>query len=242
MKLSGELGTALRCSMEQIIYEDKNIIVFHKPAGMLVQSDRSFDVDVVSSLMTYLAEKGEKPEIFVINRLDRPVSGLVLLAKNKKFAAALSQELQNGAINKEYYAVVCGSMPQKKGMLTDYLLKDARNNISEVVDSKIKGAKEAKLEYEVISSKNIPWNGGMQEVSLVKIHLITGRHHQIRVQFASRGVPLLGDARYNKQQENRGGWQNISLCSCKLEFLGQTFEIKPKGDGFEYFKEELETI
>ncbi|MDD6573363.1 MAG: RNA pseudouridine synthase, partial [Thermoflexaceae bacterium] len=180
--------------MEQIIYEDKNIIVFHKPAGMLVQSDRSFDVDVVSSLMTYLAEKGEKPEIFVINRLDRPVSGLVLLAKNKKFAAALSQELQNGAINKEYYAVVCGSMPQKKGMLTDYLLKDARNNISEVVDSKIKGAKEAKLEYEVISSKNIPWNGGMQEVSLVKIHLITGRHHQIRVQFASRGVPLLGDA------------------------------------------------
>lgn len=225
--------------MEHIIYEDNNVIVFNKPAGMLIQSDRSFDVDVVSALKTYLAEKGEPTEISVINRLDRPVNGLVLLAKNKESAARLSRELQNGGINKEYYAVICGVIPQKKGMFTDYLLKDAKTNTSRIVSYGVKGAKEARLEYEVIADKKIICEE--QEVSLVKIHLVTGRHHQIRVQFAGRGFPLLGDTKYNLGQQKKV-WQNVALCSYKLEFQGKVFQIKPSGEGFEYFEKELETI
>lgn len=228
--------------MKSIIYEDNNIIIYHKPAGMLVQSDRSFDVDLVSSLKTYLVEKGEKAELSVINRLDRPVSGLVLLAKNKNYAAKLSKELQNDGICKEYYAVVCGSMKEKKGFLQDYLVKDAKSNTSRIGNASEKGAKEAKLEYEVLAQKRIVYMGEEQDVSLVRIHLITGRHHQIRVQFAGQKTPLLGDTKYNPQHTQKKGWQNIALCSYKLEFLGKSFQIKPSGDGFAYFEEELETI
>lgn len=228
--------------MEHIIYEDKNIIVYNKPAGMLVQSEQSFDLDAVSSVKTYLAGKGEKSEVSVINRLDRPVSGLVLMAKNKTSAGRLSKELTTGKINKEYLAVILGKLSDAKGTMTDYLLKDARTNTSSMVSSSIKGAKRAELEYQVIASKIIRYIDSDIEASLVKIHLITGRHHQIRVQFAGRGVPLLGDTKYNMLMKRQKGWQNIALCSYRLDFLDKSFQIKPEGQGFEYFSEELETI
>lgn len=225
-----------------ILYENKDFIVYNKPAGKLVQSDRSFDIDVVSELKTYLAGKGEGMDVSVINRLDRPVSGLVLLAKNKAFAAKLSRELTDGAISKEYFAVVCGKLSEKQGIMVDYLLKDGKTNVSKVVKPNVKGAKKAELEYQVIEERNVNYLGQDMDVSLVKIRLITGRHHQIRVQFASRRIPLLGDAKYNTQVVNTVGWRNISLCSYKLSFLGQDFVIKPAGDGFEYFLKELDTL
>lgn len=228
--------------MKNIIFEDDNIIVCNKPAGMLVQSNRSFDVDLVSMAMTYLAKKGEKTQISVINRLDRPVSGLVLLAKNSVMAAKLSKELTSGMISKEYFAVVCGKLSEKEGTFVDYLLKDAKTNVSAIVSKETKGAKEAKLKYQVISEKEIDYRGRKLLASLVKIQLITGRHHQIRVQFAKRNVPLLGDTKYNKSMVDVTGWKNISLCSYKLEFMGNNFKITPSGEGFEYFKEELDTI
>lgn len=225
-----------------ILYESKDFIVYNKPSGKLVQADRSFDIDVVSELKTYLAGRGEGTEVSVINRLDRPVSGLVLLAKNKVFAGKVSKVMAEGGISKEYFAVVCGKFPDKQGTMVDYLLKDGKTNMSKVVGPSVKGAKEAKLEYNVVAEKYINYFGQALDVSLVKIKLITGRHHQIRVQFASRNLPLLGDAKYNSQVDNMGGWRNISLCSYKLEFLDKCFVIKPSGDGFEYFAEELDTI
>ena len=222
-----------------IIYENKDYIIYNKPAGKLVQSDRSFDIDVVSELKTYLAKKGEGTDVSVINRLDRPVSGLVLLAKNKDFAGKVSKVLSQGGISKEYCAVVCGKLPEKSGVLVDYLLKDGKNNMSTVVATKVKGAKEAKLEYRVCAEKEIEYLGQTLWVSLVRIKLITGCHHQIRVQFASRNNPLLGDTKYNSVVKETGGWRNISLCSTQLVFLGMSYEVKPDGDGFEYFKEEL---
>lgn len=228
--------------MINIVYEDNDIIVCNKPAGMLVQSNRSFDVDLVSAVMTYLAQKGQKPKVSVINRLDRPVSGLVLMAKNQVAAAKLSKELTSGGICKEYCAVVCGKLPKNEGVFVDYLLKDAKTNVSAIVPEGTKGSKEAKLEYKVIAEKEINYRGRDIFVSLVQIHLITGRHHQIRVQFAGRDIPLLGDTKYNKSMAETSGWKNISLCSYKLDFVGNNFKIIPSGEGFEYFKAELETI
>ncbi|MCM1466631.1 MAG: RNA pseudouridine synthase [Alistipes sp.] len=220
--------------MEHIIFENKDYIVYNKPAGMLVQSDKSFDVDLVSRLMTYLSQKGEKPRIFVINRLDRPVSGLVLLAKNKETASKLSKDLAEGRIGKEYMAVVHGGLAEKTGTFTDYLLKDGRSNLSKVVSGKEKDAKKAVLEYEVLETK--------QELSLVRIRLVTGRHHQIRVQFASRGHALYGDTKYGLGGERSGERGMIALCSCELSFWGRTFTVEPEGGAFEYFRKDSGTL
>lgn len=227
--------------MENIIYEDKDYIVYNKPAGMLVQSDKSFDVDLVSMLLTYLVQKGEKASVSVINRLDRPVSGLVLLAKNREAASKASKELAAGRIGKKYFAVVQGNFPEKKGVLTDYLQKDARTNTSRVVSDQDRGAKKAVLEYEVTASAE-PDDRNTGVLSLVRIRLVTGRHHQIRVQFASRGHALYGDARYNLVFRGTGDRIQMALCSYELSFLGKTFTIKPQGEGFAYFQEELGTI
>lgn len=228
--------------MDKIIYEDKNIIIFNKPSGMLVQSDRSFDVDAVSYLKTYLASRGDTAELSVINRLDRPVGGLVLFAKNPQYAAKISKELTGGGISKEYFAVVCGKPAADEGSYVDYLVKDSRTNTSRIAQKEEKGAKKAELLYKVIKTMTIEEDGEKREVSLVKIQLITGRHHQIRVQFAGRKMPLLGDTKYGTDNEADRRYKGISLCSYRLAFCGQEFAIRPSGGGFEYFKEELETI
>lgn len=220
--------------MDNIIFENQEYIVYNKPAGMLVQSNTSFDVDLVSLLMTYLAQKGEKTQISVINRLDRPVSGLVLLAKNKEAASKLSRELAAGRIEKKYMAVIHGELPEKTGTFTDYLLKDGKNNMSRVVSDKVKDAKKAILEYEVLKTE--------QAMSLVCIRLITGRHHQIRVQFASRGHALYGDTKYNSNQGCAEGRVPVALCSFQMSFLGRTFTIEPQGGAFEYFQKDSGTL
>lgn len=219
---------------DRIVFEDKDIIIYNKAAGKLVQSNRSFDVDVVSELMTYLATKGERQSIHVINRLDRPVSGLVLLAKGKEAAKKITAKLTNNDICKEYYAVVCGRSLDPKGRFEDYLVKDSKTNMSKICRADDADAKKAVLEYEVLSTRD--------ELSLVKIKLITGRHHQIRAQFAYHNHPLFGDTKYNKELVGERGWSNIALCSYHIEFDKYNFTITPEGEGFEYFKKELETI
>lgn len=221
----------------EIIYEDNNLIVAYKEAGVLAQSDRSFAPDMVSMLKTYLSQKGEKPYVAVINRLDRPVSGIMLFAKNEKMAAALSRELTAQGIGKHYMAVVCGKPEKESGMLEDYLVKDSRNNVSGIAGPGDKDAKKAQLEYKVIASKVIE----DREYTLLDIRLITGRHHQIRVQMSGHRMPLLGDTKYGSAS-TLSGIHNISLCSYRLSFMGREFKITPHGEGFEYFKEELATL
>lgn len=227
--------------MNSIVFENRDYIVYNKPPGMLVQSDKSFDVDLVSLLMTYLAQKGEKSQIFVINRLDRPVAGLVLLAKNKEAASRLSGELTAGRIDKRYAAVVCGELPEQKGTFTDYLLKDGKSNTSKVVADKVKDAKKAVLEYQVEKTVQVE-REDTGVLSLVHIHLVTGRHHQIRVQFASRGHALYGDTKYNPDIKASGRRTPIALCSCELSFLDRKFTIEPKGGAFEYFRNNSGTL
>lgn len=212
-----------------ILYEDKNLIVSFKPSGVPSQSDKSFDTDMVSAVLSYERENGVKePYCALINRLDKPVMGIVLMAKNKKTAALLS----NTDLKKEYLAVVSGCPSQNSGEYRDFLVKDGRTNTSKVIDKNTPNAKEAVLEYEVLETED-------NERTLVKIRLITGRHHQIRVQFAHRGTPLCGDTKYGMADRKCNG---VALCAYRLTFLHpyrheeMSFEVKPQGEIFENFK------
>lgn len=210
-----------------IIYEDSDVLIVNKPAGVLTQSNRSFDKDLTSEVMTYRRKKGETAYAAVINRLDRPVGGLVLFAKNKKTAADLSNMLQKQTFNKMYYAVVEGRPSDDKGVFEDYLIKDALNNISYVTDKDTPDSRYAKLEYERVKTAK---DDDGRELSLLRIHLITGRHHQIRVQLSSRNMPIVGDAKYGSEGriiDNRpvAGRNKIALCAYSLTVNGKTYEV-----------------
>lgn len=220
-----------------IVYEDNNIIICNKPAGLASQSERSFANDLTSMLMSYLAASGRKSEVHIINRLDKPVAGLVLFALNKKSAAGLSALSGEHAIEKYYYAVVTGR-PEDKGNYTDYLIKVPGQNISRVADESAQGAKKAVLNYETIETGEIDG----KEYSLVRIRLLTGRHHQIRVQFAAHGHALYGDTKYNADFAQHRNVR-LLLCAYRISFANPagadriTVEIKPddKFAEFEYF-------
>ena len=194
-----------------IIYEDNHIIVVNKPGNIPVQEDSSKDIDLLTLIKNYLKDKYNKPGnvyLGLVHRLDRPVGGIMVFAKTSKAASRLSEEVRTNKINKTYYAVVHGKA-NNKGHFEDYLYKDNKTNTSYVVD-KTKG-KLAIFYYELIEYKD--------NLSLDRINLITGRSHQIRVQFSSRGYPLVGDQRYNKNPIKN---VSIALFAKKLEFIHPT--------------------
>lgn len=195
-----------------VLFEDENLIVCVKPAGVLSEKGAGLS-------MPSLIEEHTGGEPFTVHRLDRETMGITVYAKTRDCAAALSQSIRNGGVEKEYLAVVCGTLNEKSGSMTDYLLHDERKNLTKVVPENTKGAKKAELEYEIIAE-----SGGF---SLARIVLITGRTHQIRAQFSSRGCPLYGDRKY-------GGCRgDLALCACSLAFTHPVtgeklrFEISP---------------
>ena len=204
----------------KIIYEDNHLLVVLKPINIPVQEDDSKDLDMLTYLKKYLKEKYNKPGnvyLGLVHRLDRPVSGIMVFDKTSKAASRLSEQIRNHTFKKEYMAVLCGKTP-KKDILVDKLLKNPKTNTT-VVSEK---GKEAILSYELIKYKN--------NYSLVKINLETGRSHQIRVQFSSRGYPLYGDQRYNKKALPK---QQIALFANRLEFIHPVTKEKL------FFEEEL---
>lgn len=198
----------------KIIYEDKDQIVIHKPAGAATQTSKLGEKDLVSEVKNHIskAEGIKNPYAGVINRLDQPVEGIVLFAKNAKAAASLSAQMQEGSMQKYYQAVIFGHMAMPRDTLSDYLEKDGRSNMSRIVSAASKDAKKAVLEYNVKTTV-----GKMQ---LLEIHLLTGRHHQIRVQFAGREHPLIGDTKYGTPESIAFGREmNVrvpALCAYKL--------------------------
>lgn len=192
-----------------ILDEDSHIIVCRKMPGIPVQTADVGRQDMVSLLKNYLASKGEKPEVYVAHRLDQPVEGLMVFAKSREAAGSLGRQLQQGNVDKVYHALVEGILEPEEGTMTDYLRKDAKNNVSRVVPPGTKGAKRATLSYRTLTRQ--------QEQSLVEIRLKTGRHHQIRVQMAHAGHPLVGDRKYNPSC--RDSHQPIRLCAVGLTFL-----------------------
>ncbi len=198
-----------------VVYEDENILVCEKPAGQKAHGD---EVSLLSQIQGYLYKKGEYlPEqensfrIALSNRIDRNTKGLVLAAKNAAAQRLLNEKIKNGEVEKEYLCVVCGKMPKKKDVLRHFLLISDRENRVRIVPEGTKGAKEALLEYEVLREKG--------DKSLLRVRLITGRKHQIRVQLSAIGHPLLGDTKYGAKKDSTYRYQ--ALCAYRLTFCFQ---------------------
>lgn len=218
-------------------YEDAHLLIAVKPGGVPAQGDKTGSPDMVSYVKDYLFERDPsagEPYTAVINRLDRPVGGLMLFAKTPEAAAKLSDLLQDGGIEKYYQAVITGEIPDEAGELTDYLVRDPKTNMSKVVDKNAKGAKKAVLTYELIDE--LETDEGI--LGLLLIRLITGRHHQIRCQLASRGCGIYGDVKYNPRFKGRKGAKTIGLYSTRIEFdhpiTGEHVRVKqePEGEAF----------
>lgn len=192
-----------------VIYEDNHIIVVEKQIGILSQSDKSGDVNMLSIVKSYIKEKYDKKgEVFLglVHRLDTVTSGIMVFARTSKSASRLSDSIRQNKMNKKYLAVFEEEIKEKKDYMQDYLIKDSKKNIVSVTQDK-KNGKLSKLEYEVLEIKN--------NKSLVNINLITGRSHQIRVQFASRGYHIYGDAKYKARHKEKDG---IALHAYYLSF------------------------
>lgn len=190
----------------EILYEDNQIIVVNKPENILSQSDNTNDLDMLTILKDYIKKKYNKPGnvyLGLVHRLDRPTSGVMVFARTSKAAKRLSEDIKNHRFVKKYLAVVHGILDKKEGKLEDYLIKDETKKMSFVTDSS-KG-KYASLEYKVLNS--------FSNKSLVDILLLTGRHHQIRVQFKNINHPLVGDQKYGHDDS-----KSLMLCAYHLEF------------------------
>lgn len=201
-----------------ILYEDNHIIVVYKFSGILSQSDNTKDLDMVSIIKTYLKDRYHKPGnvyLGLVHRLDRPVKGVMVFAKTSKAAARLSEQIKNSQMHKKYYAVVEGIFKEKEGILENKIEKIDNKKV--LIDSP--NGKEARLEYKVLKEKD--------NLSLVDINLLTGRYHQIRLQFSSRNHPLYGDTLYGSKYKG-----DLALISYSLSFIHPTtkekmcFEIK----------------
>ncbi len=220
-----------------VIYEDNHILVAEKPAGIPSQADASGAEDMLGLVKRYVKEKYQKSGeayIGLLHRLDRPAAGLMVFARTSKAAARLSKQIREGRMQKAYLAVLQGKNLPEKGRLEDFLYKDTRLNRSRIAAPDDPGAKFAALEYEVLARR-----AGQ---ALVCVHLLTGRPHQIRLQFASRGWPLLGDAKYGS------GGQDLALYSYYLGFTHPTknermqFFFLPTAKAFAPFAQAMDNL
>lgn len=224
-----------------IIYEDTEILVMRKPAGVAVQSAGFGAMDLESAIKNYLAMKtpGKVPYLGIVHRLDQPVEGVLVFAKTPAAAKELSRQMTAGELGKFYYAVTDRKPAEQKAVLEDTLLKDNRKNMSAVVKKGTPGSKTARLTYEAAGEREDPkTDTGCR--CLLKIQLDTGRHHQIRVQMSHAGMPLLGDRKYNA--EEKSGYP-LALCSAQLDLVHPktkkklSYRIVPEGPTFEGFFE-----
>lgn len=224
--------------MPEIVYEDNHLIVAVKPPNQLTQGDATGDLALLDELKGYIKEKYQKPgEVFLglVHRLDRPVGGLVAFARTSKAASRLSDQLRTHAMHRDYLAVVeNGAALPQEGKLHHWLFKDEVSGNVSSVKAGTAGAQEASLSYRVLSRKG--------DTALVHVVLETGRKHQIRVQFASSGHPLVCDMRYGHGQ--RG--QNIALWGAMLTLThptlkqAMTFTSRPRGAAFDLYADVID--
>lgn len=198
--------------MPDILYEDNHILIVNKHPGEIVQGDKTGDEPLVESLKKFIKERDAKPgNVFlgVVHRLDRPVGGAVIFAKTSKALSRLNEMLRNGDIHKTYWAITRNRPSEESGVLTHYITTVERNNKSYASLTPKSGAKEARLEYRLLSSG--------RTLNLVEVKLLTGRKHQIRVQLSAIGCPIRGDLKYGDRRSNTDG--SISLLARRIEFI-----------------------
>lgn len=232
-----------------ILYEDPHILVCVKPHGIATQSKSIRYPDMVSLIKNHLAKASgtsgksgapksigsrtpgsAEPYLAVIHRLDQPVAGILVFAKTPAAAKDLNKQLQNQGFGKYYRALVANTPSTKEGTLENYMVKDARTNTSRICSAKENGSKIARLHYDTIPVTDWLFTAPAAfHGTELEIHLDTGRHHQIRVQFAHLGTPICGDHKYGKAE--RG---TPALCSYHIDFVHpvsgkeMTYEISPR--------------
>ena len=197
--------------MVNVVYEDNHIIIVNKTASEIVQGDKTGDIPLSETVKQYLKEKYNKPGnvfIGVTHRLDRPVSGLVVLAKTGKALARLNEMFRTGQVKKTYWAIVKNLPPAEEDTLTHYLVRNEKQNKSYAYDREKPGSKLAILHYRLLSRSD--------NYCLLEVDLKTGRHHQIRCQLAKIGCPIKGDLKYGFPRSNPDG--SVSLHACRVSF------------------------
>ena len=195
-----------------VVYEDNHIIVVNKTASEIVQGDKTGDTPLSETVKQYLKEKYNKPgNVFlgVTHRLDRPVSGLVVFAKTSKALSRLNDMFRNGEVKKTYWAIVKNRPKELDGELTNWLVRNEKQNKSYAYDKEVKDSKKAVLCYKTI--------GHSQNYHLLEVDLKTGRHHQIRCQLAKMGCPIKGDLKYGSPRSNPDG--SICLHARRISFI-----------------------
>lgn len=196
----------------QVVYEDNHIIIVSKRSGEIVQGDKTGDEPLSETVKQYIKAKYQKPgNVFlgVVHRLDRPVSGLVVFAKTSKALSRLNNMFRDGEVHKTYWAIVKNTPPYEEGELVNWIVRNEKQNKSYAYDHEVKNSKKAILRYKLM--------GHTDRYSLLEIHLLTGRHHQIRCQLSKMGCPIKGDLKYGAQRSNPDG--SISLLSHRVEFV-----------------------
>ena len=199
----------------KVLYEDNHIIVVEKPVNIPSQGDKTGDIDMLTIIKQYIKEKYQKPgDVYLglVHRLDRPTGGVMVFAKTSKAASRLSEQVREKQMHKKYLCIVDGKMEKDKDTFSDYLVKNEKTNTSKISSKENKNAKKAELDYEVVKYDE------ETNLSLVKVNLHTGRHHQIRVQFASRNHSLYGDQKYG----TRGRGKQLTLWAYSLSIIHPT--------------------
>ena len=220
-----------------VVYEDNHIIVVNKTASEIVQGDKTGDTPLSETVKQYLKEKYNKPgNVFlgVTHRLDRPVSGLVVFAKTSKALSRLNDMFRNGEVKKTYWAIVRNRPQELEGELTNWLVRNEKQNKSYAYDKEVKDSKKAVLCYKTIAHS--------QNYHLLEVDLKTGRHHQIRCQLAKMGCPIKGDLKYGSPRSNPDG--SICLHARRIAFIHpvskESIEIEAPvpsgnlGNGFDF--------
>lgn len=196
----------------QVVYEDNHIIIVSKRSGEIVQGDKTGDLPLSETVKQYIKEKYQKPgNVFlgVVHRLDRPVWGLVVFAKTSKALTRLNKMFRDGEVHKTYWAITKEAPPAEEGVLTDWLVRNERQNKSYAHSQETPNAKKAVLKYKVIAHSD--------HYHLLEVQLMTGRHHQIRCQLANMGCPIKGDLKYGAKRSNPDG--SISLLASSVAFV-----------------------
>ncbi|MBQ7087875.1 MAG: RluA family pseudouridine synthase [Clostridia bacterium] len=227
----------LDASFPNIIYEDKNIMLLNKPAGISVHDDEAGGETLIAQILSYLASRGEwnpdEENAFIpalCNRIDRNTSGIVIAAKNAEALRIMNDKIKKRELSKYYLCLVIGKPKPPCGTLKGYIFKDAKENRVYVRPTPCPGAKTAITKYSTIKT-----NG---EISLIECELITGRTHQIRAQMASAGHPLVGDGKYGRNADNKKyGMKYQALCSYKL-----VFDFTTPSGCLEYLNKKVFTI
>lgn len=196
----------------EVLYEDNHIIIVYKEVGEIVQGDKTGDEPLSEIVKRWIKDKYQKPgNVFlgIVHRLDRPVSGLVVFAKTSKALTRLNNMFRNGEVHKTYWAIVTRPPFEKEATLTDWLVRNERQNKSYAYNHQVPTSKKSILHYKVINQS--------ERYTLLEINLMTGRHHQIRCQLSNMDCPIKGDLKYGAQRSNSDG--SISLLSHRIEFI-----------------------